>query len=340
MSEKKDNPKTAIIGAGAVGSLIGALLARYGYDITLIGKKAHIDSICKNGLYVSGALGDFNVAINASEKLDFKPDILFICVKVQDLISACSQITKYASDSLIVTVQNGIHADAIVSEQLGTKRIIGVVVQFNAQYLEPGRVIYGAKGPVIIGDSFGSNGAELKQIEEMLAKIFSVTESRNLSGARYSKLLVNVLANSLGALSGLTATEYMKFREYRRLGALLMREAFRVIKKAGIKLESIPGLAVRDVKLLDRLPVFLSSSIIAGKTANGPFAGTKPSTLQSLLRDKTTEVDAINGEIVRLAEASGEDAVYSGKVIEQCRILEKEGHYLSPDEISEIFFKE
>jgi 2-dehydropantoate 2-reductase len=338
MQNLKQKLKIAVLGAGAVGSLVGGLLSKNGFNVTLIGRAEHCAKINQDGLLVRGAAGDFTVPVKAADRLDFKPDILFLCMKSQDLADSCSSVKKHAGNSLCVTMQNGVHADEIAGKALGHTRIIGAIVQFNAMYLKPGCVEYGGKGPLILGDYFGGNSNDLHCLQNVLASCFRVELSDNITGARYMKLLINIMANSLGAVSGLTAAEYTKYRIYRRLAALLLRESALVYAAAGIKPESIPGLSAEDLYRLVKAPLFISSGVLGRILGRGVFSHTKPSTLQSLLRKKVSEVDALNGEITRLADTMHLKAPLNAEIIRQCRRIEKDGRFLTPEKAKKIFF--
>ena len=104
----KGKSQIAIIGAGAIGSLLGGMLARNKENVTLIGNKAHVEAINKKGLMVDGAAGNFTVNLKAAEKLDFEPDIVFISVKTQDVQKVCDEIQPYVKDIPVVMMQNGV----------------------------------------------------------------------------------------------------------------------------------------------------------------------------------------------------------------------------------------
>ena len=138
------NPKfkIAVIGAGAIGSLIGGLLARAGEDVTLIARQAQVEAINAQGLRIDGLLGKLTIPVRAAETLDFQPDLALLAVKTQDVEAACRQVAAYVRAIPIVTLQNGVRSDEIVATLLPRENIISGVVLFNAQFLEPGKVTY------------------------------------------------------------------------------------------------------------------------------------------------------------------------------------------------------
>ncbi len=110
--------RIAIIGAGAIGSALGALLARSGQDVTLIGRPAHVAAIHRDGLQVDGYLGEFMVQVQAAECLDFRPDLTLLTVKTQDVIAAVQDNLPYLTDGPLVTLQNGVRSDELVASLL------------------------------------------------------------------------------------------------------------------------------------------------------------------------------------------------------------------------------
>ena len=100
--------KIAIIGAGAIGSVIGGLLSKAGEDVTLIGRKPHVDAVNRNGLVLDGEAGRIVIQVNAAEDLDFKPDLALLTVKAQDVISSVRKAQPSLSGTRLVTMQNGV----------------------------------------------------------------------------------------------------------------------------------------------------------------------------------------------------------------------------------------
>ncbi len=91
--------KIAVIGAGAIGSVIGGLLSKAGEDVTLIGRKPHVDAINQNGLILDGESGKMVIQVKAAENLDFKPDLALLTVKTQDVESSVRKVQPFLSGS-------------------------------------------------------------------------------------------------------------------------------------------------------------------------------------------------------------------------------------------------
>ena len=136
--------KVAVIGAGAIGCVTGALLQDNGHDVTLVGRDDQASVIAANGLTIDGVLGANTYRIPAKTVIDFEPDALILAVKTQDVESACRAALPYAKDTLVITMQNGVRSDEAAESVLGKENIISAVVMYGATYIEPGRVTYSA----------------------------------------------------------------------------------------------------------------------------------------------------------------------------------------------------
>lgn len=330
--------KIAVIGAGAVGSIIGGLLKKTGFDVTLIGRKNHTDMINKNGLIIKKAHDELKININASTKLDFKPDIIFITVKSNDIEEVCKEINKFVKNIPIVLMQNGVIADDIALKYFDKKFIYGAVIFFNGEYLEPGIVKYGYEGTITIGKVFEENDNNTNYIKGILDKIIKTKISDNIIGARWTKLLVNCFANSLDAITGLNLASLMKVKIIRKLSVMILIEAFSIINKTKIKLEDLPGLPVSNFNFIAKTPLFISSYLLKIKYNAKKYSNTKTSTLQSIKRGKKTEIDYLNGEIIKQASKIGAEAAINKKIVELVHSVEENHKFYTIDELKKIFF--
>jgi len=110
--------RIAIIGAGAIGSVIGGLLSKSGEDVTLIGRKPHVDAVNRNGLVLDGEAGRIVIQVKAAEDLDFKPELAWLTVKAQDVVSSVRKVQTFLFGPLVVPMQNGVQSDDQLAELL------------------------------------------------------------------------------------------------------------------------------------------------------------------------------------------------------------------------------
>jgi 2-dehydropantoate 2-reductase len=334
MIRANPKPKIVVIGAGAVGSLIGGLLSRAGEDVTLIARHDHIEAIHANGLRIEGVLGSLNIPVKAVEALDFQPDLALLAVKTQDVETACRPISTYLANTPIVTLQNGVRSDEIVASLLPKENILSGVVMFNAQYLQPGQITYAHRGSLVIGKAFGENGQQVRDIHALLSRAIRTEISDNIQGAHWTKLLGNNLANGLEAMTGLTIRECMRYPGLRKISVLALKEGHRAIEKAGFRLAPLPGIPTLGLLLIVRSPLPVATWTLSFFTGS---LKTLSSTLQSLRRGRPTEIDYLNGEIVRLGQQVGVATPYNLKVVELVNDVEKSHQFYPPDELVRHF---
>ncbi len=324
--------KIAVIGAGGVGSVIGGLLARAGEDVTLIGRQPHVDAINSHGLLIDGALGERRIPVAARERLDFSPDLALLGVKMQDIEATIREAQPHIASTLLLTLQNGVRADDLLAGLMDKASIASGVVVFGATYLEPGKVTYSPAGRLVVGNPFGPVTENVRNVAAVLNKALPTHISEDIRGAHWTKLIINE-NNALPAITGLSLQQLNTASQMRRLSVLLMREAVDTMRAAGISLGELPGVPVNLIQTLLRMPLPVASALprlLSRAMGETPFLG---STLQSLKRARSTEIDYLNGEIVALGKQLGRPTPYNTTVVDLVHRVEATSTFLSPDEV-------
>lgn len=319
--------RIAIIGAGAIGSALGALLQRAGREVTLIGRPAHVSAMRRDGLRVDGALGAFTVPIAAAEALDFRPELAFITVKTQDALAAVQANANLLAGVPVVTFQNGVRSDALVATVVPPQQIISAVVNIHANFLTPGTVTVIYPGPLLIGRPFGANDAEVEAVAALLRDAVPTRVSANIHGAHWLKLIVN-LNNAFPALVNATFHQILADPALRQLAVKAMLEGLRVTQRAGIRLESLPDTPAALIGLIGWLPLRLAAMVVGAKArrmeTQWPLLG---STLQSLQRKRPTEIDYLNGEVVRLGRELDVATPLNAMMVDMVHQVERTGRF-------------
>jgi 2-dehydropantoate 2-reductase len=243
-----------------------------------------------------------------------------------------SQNHRALEDACILSVQNGVRAEELLTEAIPKEKIISSIVMFGATHLEPGKVVHNFEGNWIIGRAFGPNDAEVKTIGKVLNNAFPIHVTEKIRGMKWLKLFLN-LNNCLPALLGKSIQETFSSLETAKISMRLWREALEVVNRAGIKLESLPDFPLDRLIGLASMPLDeagkLYSSIMTGLSEE-PLYG---SILQSIKRARPSEIDYINGEITRLGEKIGVPASLNSKVVEMVHRLEKTGKFLDKETV-------
>lgn len=333
------NIRIAVIGAGAIGSALGALLYRAGHDIVLIARPAHVAAIRQNGLRVDGEMGDFTAPVEATESLNFRPDLALLTVKTHDVVAAVKANLAFLSDVPVVTFQNGVRGDELAAGLLSRGQILSAVVLMHVTYLTPGKVTAVYLGKLMLGRPFGPRDRQLEGVAQILNQAVPTRVTGNIQGAHWLKLIVN-LNNALPAITNYTMSQVYEDECLRDLAVGLMREGLRVINRSNIRLESLPGFPVWLTKVMSWMPPGIAGRVAAMKvrrlTTQWPLLG---STLQSIQRGRPTEIDYLNGEIVELGKTYGEATPLNTKMVVLVRQVERTGQFLSAEEICRAFEK-
>ena len=325
--------RVAVIGAGAIGSVIGGLLARANEEVVLIGRRPHVDAVNRDGLRIDGALGTMQVRVGAAETLGFRPDLALLTAKTQVVAATAREVSPYVVGVPVVTMQNGVRSDELVADVLGAEDILSCVVLFGATFLEPGSVTYAPPGRLVLGAPFGPIEERTRTVAALLNKAVPTHLTANIAGAHWTKLIINE-NNALPAVTGLSIQDVNRQPALRRLSVLMMREAVATIAAAGIKLVSLPGVPAAALRAMLRLPLPATSHLVgllSQSLGNTPALG---STLQSVRRGEKTEIDYLNGEVVALGKRTGIPTPYNGAVVKLVHEVEATGTFLTTEEVT------
>jgi 2-dehydropantoate 2-reductase len=330
-------PQTvAVIGAGAIGGLIGARLHDAGIKVRLIGREAQVDAIRTNGLLVKGLEESHVVHVPAATSLAETPDIILLTVKSQDVADACRSIADLHSDATVVTMQNGVRSDGDAAEFLGRGRVVGCVLNISATYLEPGVVEQNTPGLFQVGAPFPESAARVDAVLALLSLAIKTEAVPDIARSRWTKLMAN-LNNAIMAITGLPIGKALRHPGLTRLSIATIREGVRTAQLGGFGLDQ--SRRARTFRLMSTLPMPLSYRVFGGRLAGNflPDSTYGPSTLQSLQRHSTSELDYLNGEIVTLGERIGRPTPYNKGLLEQGHAVFASGRHLTPEELLQHF---
>jgi 2-dehydropantoate 2-reductase len=330
-------PQTIVaFGAGAIGSLVGARLHEAGVNVSLVGRRAHIDAIQANGLLVKGPDQSHLVRLPAATVLAQAADIILLTVKSQDVQSACRTIARLDSDATVVMMQNGVRSDREAAEILGRHRIVGCVLNISATYLEPGVVEQNTRELLQVGAPFPESASRVDPVLAVLSPSLRTEHVPDIARARWTKLMAN-LNNAIMAITGLPIGKALRHPGLTRLSIATIREGVRTAQLGGFGLDQ--SRRARTFRLMATLPLSISYLVFGGRLAGNfpPDSTYGPSTLQSLQRGSSSELDYLNGEIVTLGERIGRSTPYNTGLLEQGRAVFATGRNLSPEALLKNF---
>jgi 2-dehydropantoate 2-reductase len=329
--------KIAVIGAGAIGGVVAAYLKKAGEDVILIGRSNQVDAINAHGLTIKGVRGTDTIKVPAATRLETCYDLVIFATKTQDLEEAFSHNSEFLEPGgLMLTTQNGVQADNILSGHFERDRQLSSIVMFGATYTKPGEIIFNFEGDWIIGRPLMPLDPRAHAVAEVLGKAFKMVPSMNIMGQKYLKLFVN-FNNCIPALVGKSMQEAFADIDLCRLSIMLLREGVDIVTRAEIELVSLPDFPKERVYGLVKMPIEQAAGIM-NKTlttlSKEPLYG---SILQSIMRGRTSEIDFINGEIVHLANHFKLPPTLNGKIVDMVHEVERTGKYFSVEDVKKAF---
>ena len=316
--------KTRILvaGAGAIGSVVGAMLHAAGHDVTLLGRRAHLDAIARDGLHITGLLGTHTIRgmhlADDPSRLDGRFDLILCTVKPYDTASIADAVSKCLADQgVIVSMQNGLGNIETLVERFGFARVLGGRVIFGSEIPRHGAAhVTVFADPVAIGPAPALHGGCSSELEARAAEIASLIDSAGIATVAcadvmpviWTKLLYNVALNPLGALFELSYGELAADPDLRAIMDEVIGEAFAVAQKLRIGLPFADSSAYRET--------FYGKLIPATATH-------RPTMLYDLKNRGRTDIDSLNGKIVELAERSGLTAPINATLVRQIHAAER-----------------
>jgi len=347
--------KIAIVGAGAVGGYTGAHMVHAGEDVTFIDPwPAHVEQMRKHGLRVIHALDvpEFNVAVRALHVTDVqqlakeKPiDIAFVCMKSYDTAWATTLIRQYlAPDGYVVSLQNCINEETIAGV-VGWGKTLGCIASsITVNLPEPGHIHrgaakHGAAHTVFrAGEVHGRITQRAEEICRLVAFSDSAKVTNNLWGERWSKLVANAMANGLSACTGLGGGAMLKDDALRRFSTRLGSEAIRVGQAHGYQLEEILHLEPETIARAGEGDEEATRVCDAQrfKDSGRTAAGQKPSMGQDMEKGRRTEIEFLNGLVVREGEKVGLACRANAVLVDIVKKVEKGELKADPKHITEL----
>lgn len=324
--------RIGIIGAGALGGTFAVLLARAGHDVEVTARGAGLEAIRAGGIRLTGGYGEAHARVAAGEELTVRPDLVLVCTKAQDAAAALLRNAAVIDGAPVVVVQNGLDGVQTAERILPGASCMGVLSIIAANYTEPGVVRVTTTAASYLGRGDGPADEESRRTAAILSAAVPVIAIDNFRGAQWTKLVVNML-NAVPAIVGWSVQEVLRDRRMRRVVAASMRETVRVGIARGIRFGSLQGLGNRRLRLFARMPVAIGQLLpwtMGVRMGRVPNLG---STQQSVRRGQPTEVDHLNGAVVREAIAAGMDASVNEALTVLVHEVERLGSFLPVERV-------
>jgi 2-dehydropantoate 2-reductase len=296
---RDSNMNIVVMGAGAIGSLFGALLSKKN-NVTLIGRTLHVTTMRKNGLKIEGKT-QLNTNISAEDSIDklhFTPDFLILTVKAYNTEEAMNQAKQIiGKDTIVLSLQNGLGNIEKIQKNVSNSSIIAGITTHGALFNEPGIIKHTGKGSTVLGELNGKSSKKLECIVDLFNEAgIETTISHNIVKELWIKAIVNSSINPL--------TTFFQCKNGYLLENPILKNIVEKICKESTSVANKEGMQLSIEKMYDK-----TKQVIQDTAEN------YSSMLQSIRKGKKTEIDSINGRIAEIGRKYGMEPLMNEMLI-------------------------
>jgi len=299
-----------VYGAGAIGGITGARLARAGHDVLLVDKaEDHVTAMNARGLTIESRDGVVTIPVRAITPAGLGPevDLVLLAVKSQDTPAALEVLTpRLARDGAIVSLQNGLN-EALIAAAVGESRTVGCLVNWAADWQAPGRILHGGGGALVLGELDGRSSERVQRLAKLLEVVAPTRVSDNILGYTWAKHVYGALLVATAVVDAHVYEVVERSPEIQTMLVALTVENMRVAERAGIRLEAFDEYDPADYRAAARGDEAARERAMAS-IARHYRAATKTKTgiwRDLAVRKRKTEVGALLGATVATARTYG-----------------------------------
>ncbi|MDQ3396819.1 MAG: 2-dehydropantoate 2-reductase [Deinococcota bacterium] len=328
--------KLLIWGGGAIGGTLAGYFSRAGHDVTLVDiASEHIEAVRAHGLSVEGPIDTFTatVAADTPSSLGGSFDTILLCVKAQATEAACHMLLPHLTPAgVVVSIQNGLN-ELTIASIVGEARTLGAFVNFGADYLSPGRIHYGGRGAVVLGELDGRASKRLEKLHDVFLTFDErAIQSDNIWGYLWSKLAVGAMLFAT-ALTNEAIADAFALPRYRDLFVAIAGEVLAVAQARGVTPEPFDGFDPRA--FMPGTPREISYRSLGDMVAfNRRSAKTHSGIWRDLaIRKRETEVDAQLATVIPLGREVGLELPVTREIVRLIHDVEARRLPLSLDNL-------
>src|SRR5262245_7841526 len=315
-----------VYGAGAIGGLVGAYLAKAGEDVLLVDKAAeHVDAINRGGLRITGA-AELTVPVRACRSDDLRGPLglTFLAVKSQDTDAALGVIAPLVGpDTVVVSLQNGMNPPRIAA-RIAADKVVAPFINFSADWQGPGHIEHGGAGAIYLGEIDGAKSDRVERIRALLSRLMTVHATDRIFDYLWAKQIDCSLFFAQ-AVSDETMADLFGNRRYQPLLIALVGEGMGVAQAAGITPRGFDGFdplpmrprteaeAAAARAVLDRFAGYCRGLV---KVRSGPWR-------DLAIRKRPTEIDHLIGWVIAEGRARGVPMPLNERLLAQVKELER-----------------
>jgi 2-dehydropantoate 2-reductase len=297
-----------VFGAGAIGSLFGALLSQR-HHVTLVGRKPHVAAIQRYGLCIQGKTR-MNItipAVESVEQISFEPEVVILTVKAYDTKTAIEQVKGLLTEqNLVLSLQNGLGNVEEIEKMVKKTQILAGVTTHGALFTRPGVITHTGKGKTILGALSHKTETKARLLVDMFNEVAITTSlSSHIQKDLWMKSIINSSINSLTAIFGRPNGYLLHNPLLTRFMEMICAESTAIAQASGIE-------------------VTYQQMLTATKEVITQTADNYSSMYQSLQKGQPTEVDSISGYLVNCGQQQGCETVLNATIVQFLHELTRE----------------
>jgi 2-dehydropantoate 2-reductase len=318
--------KTILVwGAGAIGGTAGAHLLRAGHDVLFVDRAGdHVAAMAQHGLSITGPVTEFKIPARAATaaQVQGRFETVLLCVKAQDTEGAARALLPHLKDNgCVVSLQNGLN-ERVIAEVVGKERTVGAFVNFGADYISPGAILFGGRGAVVVGEIDGRITPRAEHLHRLLRDFEErAVLTANIWGFLWAKLAYGAMLFAT-AHTNASIADCLASPRHRALFMALPREVLRVAAAARIKPEPFDGFdpsafepGAPEPAAIQSLDALVAFNRRSAKSHSGVWR-------DLAVRKRRTEAEHQLGPIVAVAREHGLSAPITARTIALIRDIE------------------
>lgn len=335
----EDRSSFTIVGAGAIGGIVGAHLIEAGHQVSFVEvNPQHVAAVRTNGLRISGARElTVHPPISTPAEVRGPLERVLLAVKSRHTEEALEFIAPaLAPDSYVLSLQNGLE-EYKIARAVGQKRTLGAFLTFGGHYREPGEVVYGGQGTFRIGELDGHDSERLHTLQRSLSALQEVEISDNIFGYLWAKMALGAVYFATALVSA-DVPDILEQERYRELFANLAAEVVAVAEAAGVTPESFDGFDPKVFRFgSPRDPTKVQAAWDAQRAYWNSHVQRRTGVWRDLaIHQRKTEVDELVGAVVRNGEAHGVEVPRVRTVVELVHQVENGERELGWDNLDAL----
>ena len=336
-----DKLKIGIVGAGAVGGVICAMLAEKGYDVE-VAKRYNSDIVLDNytGLEITGAFGNRNIlvkAVNGVGGFTTKKDVIFVLTKAYDAPEVASQCLEWLSDrGILISSQNVMNVEEML-RVVGSDRLFALIINWSATRHTKAKMEVTKPGNMIIGNFGDKAKGYLEVMQRILSTIAPTEISNNIIGDIWSRTIINSCISSAGALTGMNLGKTMMAPGVNKIFKNIIFECLNLANSLNVSVKNYDALDYyRFTETGIGAFVYRNTILRRLKKQNGHFVS---SCQRAIENNQKSEIDYLNGYFVKLAAKQNASVPTNKRVYDMVLEVENGTRYMTLENLSDYYLK-